>query len=219
MSEATELGTCEVVFAATRRHEPHRHGHTGNRVLLHAHLNQPEAVDHVFRRKMHQYWAILWQVQLVDRRDVVFRIRIGPIQTKRVVGSDLSDIGPPEPSIGPRIMDVPRELLAHNPYHHGFAFRGEPGHARGPGRDRVEHEQDPFDDGDSHFDALRDLAFRTCIARPGIRPFAKAKNHEEEKDTPTHEEHGHQPVHQHRHLIDLGGVCRRLNRHSEEFQH
>ena len=27
--------------------------------------------------------------------------------------------------------------------------------------------------------------------------------------------HQHQPVHEHRHLIDLGGVRRRLDRHAE----
>ena len=65
------------------------------------------------------------QVQLVDRRDVVLRVRIGAIETERVVGRDQLDVGPPEPAVGAGIVDVPRELLGDDAHDDRFALGRE----------------------------------------------------------------------------------------------
>ena len=97
----------------------------GNRVLLHAHLVQAEAVDDVLARQVHEHRPVDRQVQLIDRRDVVLRVRVAAIEAERIVGGHQLDVGPAELAVRPGIVDVPRELLADDADDHRLALGRE----------------------------------------------------------------------------------------------
>ena len=114
-------------------------------------------------------------------------------------------------------MHVPRELLGDDADDHGLVFRRKRPDADGPGWDGIEQEQDHLDDGHSNLGALRNLPVRARVAGPGIRSLAEPEKHEREESAPADEQHQHQPVHEHDHVVDLGGVRRRLPRKPEEL--
>ena len=63
---------------------------------------QPEAVDDVLARQVHEHRPVDRQIQLVDRRDVVLRVRIGAIEAERIVGGHQLDVGPAELAVAAR---------------------------------------------------------------------------------------------------------------------
>ena len=213
MAEAAELRAGDLVLADPVWNEPDRNLNAWNGVLLHAHLVQPEAVDDVHAREVHEHGAIHGQIELVDRRDVVLRGRIGTIQSERIVGAHQFDIGAAELAVRAGILDVPGELRADHADHDGFVLGGERLHTYGPRGNRVADEQDDFDDGDGDFSGLGEFAFRARVAGAGVRAAPEAEEHEHEKRAPADEHDEHQPVDEDRHLVDFGSVRRRLYRH------
>ena len=100
VAEAAQLRAGDLVLADAIRDEPDRDAHAGNRVLLHAHLEQPEAVDDVLARQVHEHRPIDRQIQLIDRRDVVLRVRVRAVEAERVVRADQLDVGAAEHAVG-----------------------------------------------------------------------------------------------------------------------
>ena len=131
----------------------------GNRVLLHAHLEQAEAVDDVLARQMHEHRTIDRQIQLVDRRDVVLRVRIacdrGRADCRR--SPSLMSVRPKR-AVRPGIVDVPRELLADDANDDRFALgRKRLRRASPTPESRRTTSSTHLDDGDGDFGALREI--------------------------------------------------------------
>src|SRR5205814_2035158 len=76
MTQSAQLRARDFVIADAVGNEPHRRIEARDHILLHAHFVQAKAVDHVLGRQVHEHRAINGKRQLVDRRDVVLRIRI-----------------------------------------------------------------------------------------------------------------------------------------------
>src|SRR5687768_11458926 len=66
------------------RDEPDGDREAGDGVLLHAKLGDAEAVDDVLAPEPHDDRRVYGQVELIERRDVVLRGRIGAIESQRV---------------------------------------------------------------------------------------------------------------------------------------
>src|SRR5438132_11189068 len=104
VTEPAQLGARDLVveirfpesvahlFGRDRRYEPDGNVHAGDRILLHPHFVKAEAVNHVLAGQVDENRPVDRQVQLVDGRDVVFRVRIGAIETERVVSRHDFDV-------------------------------------------------------------------------------------------------------------------------------
>src|SRR5712692_5842497 len=77
MTETAQLGAGDLVVAGTIGNEPDGNVHPGDRVLLHPHFVQAEAVNHVLAREVHENRPVDGEIQLVNRSDIVFRVWIG----------------------------------------------------------------------------------------------------------------------------------------------
>ena len=107
------------------------------------------------------------------------------IEAERVVGGDQVDVGAPELAVRSGILHVPRELFADDAHDDRLVLRRKRFDALRPRRNRVEHQQDHFDDGDGDFEALRDLALRAGVARFRIRASPEPEQHEHEEQCPS----------------------------------
>src|ERR1043165_381106 len=114
MAESAELRTVDFPVAGQDRRKPDRNGFPWYGVLLHSHLDEAEAVDHVLAGEMDDHRLIDRQHELVDGGDVVLGSRIGSIETEGIVGAHELRIDPAELTVRSRIMNVPRELLRHD---------------------------------------------------------------------------------------------------------
>ncbi len=83
----------------------------GNGVLLHPHLEQPEAVDDVLAGQLDEDGPIDRQIELVGGDDVVLGVGVGANEAERIVGGDARDFAAAEPAVRARIVRVPLELL------------------------------------------------------------------------------------------------------------
>src|SRR3954471_10072473 len=87
MTEAAELRAVDFPVACHDGRKPDRNRLSGNRVLLDAHLDQAEAVNHVFAAEVNNDGLVYRQNQLVDRGDVVLGRGIRSIDSERIVGT------------------------------------------------------------------------------------------------------------------------------------
>src|SRR5262249_35894785 len=158
--------------------EPHRNTETRHGVLLHAHFVQPEAVDDVLARQVHEDRTVDRQVQLIDRRHVVLGIWIRTIETDRIVRADQLRTGAPAPAVRAVVVAVPRELLADHANDNRFVLRREIPYALGPRRDRVEDQQHHLDDDDAYLEPLRQLSLRAGVARLRVGALTESEQHE-----------------------------------------
>jgi len=142
-----------------------------------------------------------------------FRDGIRAIEADRVVGAHELRLGTAELAVRAGILDVPCELLGDHANDGRLVLGRKLFHSLRPRRNRVEDEQHHLGDDDADFQAFRDLAFRAFVTGFRIRAAAVPEHHVDEERAPADEQHGHQPMHQDSHLIDLGGVRRRLNGH------
>ena len=90
-----------------------RDGEARDRVLLHAKLGHAEAVDDVLAPEPHDDRPVDGYIELIERRDVVFRGGIVAIESERVrLQIEQLEVRAAEYPVGARIVDVPGELLA-----------------------------------------------------------------------------------------------------------
>ena len=93
-------------------------------VLLHAKLGHAEAVDDVLAPEPHDDRLVHGQIELIDRRDVVLRGRIGAIESQGIrLEVEQLDVRAAEYPVGAGIVDVPGELLAGDLNDQRFALR------------------------------------------------------------------------------------------------
>jgi hypothetical protein len=71
----------------------------------------------------------------------------------------------------------------------------------------------------TRLESFRDLAFRAGVARLRVRAATEAKQDVDEEESPADEQHGHQPVHENDHFVDVAGVRRGLGRQSQQIPH
>ena len=169
---------------------------------------------------VHENRPIDGKVQLVDRRDVVLarsdRCDRGRADCRP--RHSLISTRPNRPS-RPGYWMFQANCSADDADDERLVFGRQVPDARRPGGNRVADEQHDLDDRDQHFGGLGELAFRARVARRRIRALAEPDEDEQEERAPADEQHQHQPVHEDRHLIDLGGVRRRLHGHAQPFEH
>src|SRR3954454_3573270 len=114
MPEAAQLRTGDFPLVVLRtgfigldRREMDRYFHSGNRVLLHAHDRELEAVNDVFGAYMNDHGPIHFEVQVIESDDVVLRIRVLQIEPERIRRADELDIAPAENTVRSGILNVP----------------------------------------------------------------------------------------------------------------
>src|SRR3954453_6560803 len=93
------------------RREVNRDVHARNRVLLHAHDREGEAVDDVLRGDVADDRPVQLDVELIDNHHVVFRGGIVRIETDGIGRGDELRIAMAEDAVRAGIVKVPRELL------------------------------------------------------------------------------------------------------------
>jgi hypothetical protein len=102
-------------------------------------------VDDVLAPDLHDDRLVRRQVELIDRRDVIFRLWIGPIESQRVVLQvDELDVRLTKSTVGSRIADVPCELFGGDMDHQRLALRGYAIDPRGPERNGESEQQNQF---------------------------------------------------------------------------
>ena len=86
-------------------------------------------------------------MELVDGVEVVLAVGILRVQPQQVVAADELRCGPAEAPVPARLVDVPGELLGHDPHHKGLSlirevvFEVRPhGHRKPYQQDRLKHD-------------------------------------------------------------------------------
>src|SRR5450759_2156656 len=96
MGQAAQLRACDLPVTRAARLHPHARGHAGNGVLLDPKLRQEEGMDHVLGVERDDRRLIDREMELIQSHDVVGRVEL---------------------SVGPRVADVPGELLGRDVDH------------------------------------------------------------------------------------------------------
>ena len=118
--------------------------HPRDGVGLHAHHRQFETVNHVFRCDMNDHRTVDLEMEVIERNDIVFCMRISEIESDRVRRGDELHVAPAEHAVGARVLNVPRKLFsddAHFQRIRGGRWRVRP---RRPHRNRKADQQDDF---------------------------------------------------------------------------
>ena len=109
-------------------------------------------MDDVLAPQPHDDRLVYGQVELVERRDVVFRRGVGAIESQGIrLDVEQLDVGSAEYPVGAGIVDVPCELLGGDLNDQRLAFRGHAIHSGGPERDGESEQQNRFDQGHADF--------------------------------------------------------------------
>src|SRR4051812_49391191 len=114
MTCAAQLCTHDLELTRTDRTEPHRNSQTGNGVLILSHVLERKTMDHIFRRNLKDHRAMIYQIKLIFRNQVVLRGGIIGIEAKRIAGVQKLPVSAAEFTVRTRVVEVPCKLLPDN---------------------------------------------------------------------------------------------------------
>src|SRR4030095_3564846 len=141
--EAAQLRAGDIPLTGFRWREPDGLDDAGNRVLLHAHLREREAVDDVLAREIDDDGFADWQIEASVDDEVVLADGFVAIEAQRVVRGDESNVRAPEDAVRPRVVHIPRELLRDNAHDRRLSLLRRRGiDVPGPEGNREEREED-----------------------------------------------------------------------------
>ena len=200
--------------------EPDGNRQARDGVLLHAELWHAEAVNHVLAAQPHDDRLVHGQVELIERRDVVFRGRIGAVEPKRVrLEVEQLDVRAAEYPVVAGVVDVPRELLAGDLHEQRVALRGNVIDPRGPERDREREQEDHLNDQHGSLEVAGRVRRGSVVIGDGMPRTPEPDQAVGEEPAPPDEEDEHEDVRPADQAVNLAAVSRRERRESEPFSH
>ena len=160
------------------------------------------------------------QIELIERRDVVFRRGIGAIESQGVrLEVEQLDVGAAEDAVGAGIVDVPGELLGGDLNGQRLASWRNVIDPRGPHRDRESEQENRFDDSDADLDVGRPVRLDARIVRHRMSRAPEADQNVGDEPSPTDEQDEHEHVNPANQAVDLPAVSRGERRESEPVSH
>src|SRR5881296_431840 len=112
MPQAAQFRASNLIGARLVRNEPDFNAHSRHRILFHSEIGEKKTVDHVLRTESNLHRTVSHHMHLADNENVILSGSIIAIESDGVRSGDQTVVRSPKSTVGARIMEVPRELLA-----------------------------------------------------------------------------------------------------------
>ncbi len=152
MERPTKLRAVDLITTDLRGREPAWNPQAGNCVLAGAHGHNLEGMNHVLGTDVGDDRFVDRDVDIVERLDVVFAIRVGRVNAKDVAVRDVFHVLFAEHAVGAGVTDVPGELLAHDIDDGRVLGVGKLIHSLSPNRDGHANEENGLGNDNAQFD-------------------------------------------------------------------
>src|SRR5439155_7565230 len=202
MAKTAKLGANYLVRTGLEWCEPDRNERTRDRVTTDAHVWQEEIVNHIFRGKFKNNWAIHRHMKFALRNDIVFAGGIVGIEAHRIRVGHKADIAPAKLSVRPSQLKIPAKLLANDVDDERFLARRKLIHLLCPERNRKSKQEYGLDQDNREFQMRRDGASYAMVIRSRLPPFPEANQDKNKKCRRTEKRHAQEEEAKVEHMID-----------------